>query len=198
MRKLTGLSLAVGSLLAVSFALAQNPATADGLVARMMAYDKDGDGKLTKSEVTDERLHRLLDRADVDKDGAVTKAELTALEAKESASFRRGPDGPGGFGPPGGPGGAMMGPPRPGEILPSFLQRALNLTADQKSQLDELQKDVDSRLAKILTDAQKKMLDQMAPARPWRARRPRWLWTSRPSRSGPGPVALRHPTNETR
>jgi hypothetical protein len=55
----------------------------------------------------------------------------------------------------------MMAPPRPGEILPSFLQRAPDLTPEQKAQLDELQKDVDSRLSKILTDAQKKMLDQM-------------------------------------
>jgi len=158
MRKYTALFLAAACLTAASFALAQNPATADGLVARMMAFDKDGDGKLTKSEVTDERLHRLFDRADADKDGTVTKAELTALEAKESANFR---GGPGGFGPPGGRGGPMMGPPRPGEILPAFLRRALDLTAEQKSQVDELQKDVDTRLAKILTDAQKKMLDQM-------------------------------------
>jgi hypothetical protein len=161
MRKYTALFLAGGCLIAASFALAQNPATADGLVARMMAFDKDGDGKLTKSEVTDERLHRLFDRADADKDGTVTKAELTALEARESARFR---GGPGGFGPPGGPGGPggpMMAPPRPGEILPSFLQRALDLTPEQKAQLDELQKDVDSRLAKILTDDQKKTLDQM-------------------------------------
>ncbi len=158
MRKCTALLLAGGCLIAASFALAQNPATADGLVARMMAFDKDGDGKLRKSEVTDERLHRLFDRADVDKDGSVTKAELTALAARESANFR---GGPGGFGPPGGPGGPMMAPPRPGEILPSFLQRALDLTPGQKALLDELQKDVDFRLAKILTDAQKKALDQM-------------------------------------
>ena len=126
-----------------------------------MLYDANKDDKLTKSEITDDRLKRLFDLADADKDGTVTKAELTALEAKESASFR---GGPGGFGPPGGPGGPggpMMGPPRPGEILPSFLRRALDLTADQNAQLDELQKDVDSRLAKILTDSQKKTLDQM-------------------------------------
>ena len=45
----------------------------------MMAFDKDKDGKLTKAEVSDERLHRLFDRADADKDGFVTKQELTAL-----------------------------------------------------------------------------------------------------------------------
>ncbi len=179
MRKYTALFLAGGCLIAASFALAQDPVPADGLVARMMAFDKNGDGKLTKSEVTDERLHRLFDRADADKDGTVTQAELTALEAKDSASFR---GGPGGFGPPGGPGGPMMGPPRPGEILPTFFRRALDLTAEQNTQLDELQKDVDSRLAKILTDAQKKTLDQMrrrGPGGPG--------FFGPPGRRGPGP-----------
>ncbi len=75
MRTSTALLLAGGCLIAASFALARNQAPADGLVARMMAFDKDGDGKLTKSEVTDERLHRLFDRADADKDGTVTKAD---------------------------------------------------------------------------------------------------------------------------
>ncbi len=166
MRKLTALLLAGGCLIAASVTLAQNTGIADALVTRMMAYDKDGDGKLTKSEVTDERLQRLFVRADADKDGTVTKAELTALATKDAASFGGPggfgpPGGPGGFGPPGGPGGPMMGPPRPGEILPSFVRRALDLTAEQKAQLDELQKDVDTRLAKILTDSQKKTLTQM-------------------------------------
>src|SRR5207244_4312802 len=83
----------------------------------------------------------------------------------------RGPgadDGPGGRGPGGqggsggrGPGGFT--PPRPGQILPQFIQDRLNLSADQKKQLEDLQKDVDSKLAKILTDDQKKQLEQMRP-----------------------------------
>jgi outer membrane protein assembly factor BamB len=68
-----------------------------------------------------------------------------------------GPGGPGGFGPPGGPGG----PPRPGQILPGFLQGMLNLTDDQKKQLDGLQKDVDGKLAKLLTEEQNKQLKDM-------------------------------------
>jgi hypothetical protein len=77
-----------------------------------------------------------------------------------------GPGGPGGRGPggPGGPGGrgpGGFGPPQPGQIMPSFLQEMLKLTPDQKKQFDELQKEVDSKLAKILTDDQKKQLKEM-------------------------------------
>ena len=132
----------------------------DDLVTRMMAFDKNKDGKLTMAEVTDERLHRLVDRADADKDGFVTKEELTALAAKEQISNRGG--GPGGFGPPGGggPGGPRMmgGMPRPGEILPGMLRQRLNLTAAQEKQVAELQKEVDARLEKILTAEQRDQL----------------------------------------
>jgi hypothetical protein len=184
---------------------------ADELVARMMAFDKNKDGKLTRAEITDRRLLRLFDRADTNKDGVVTKEELIAL-AKEMAADaaaldprrggdgppdgppgpgdrrpggppdRRGPGGPDDRGPgdrgpgdrgpgdrgPGGPGGRgpggfgrFGGPPQPGQILPGFLQERLNLTADQKKQLEALQKDIDAKLAKILTDEQKDQLKEM-------------------------------------
>jgi Spy/CpxP family protein refolding chaperone len=151
------------------------------IVVRMMAFDKNKDGKLTKDEITDSRLLRLFDRADANKDGVVTKEELMALAAQLEAESgqERGfggpggpggfgppggppPDGPGGFGPPGGPGrGGFGGPPRPGQILPPFMQERLNLTDNQKKQLEELQKEVDSRLGKILTSEQKQQLQEM-------------------------------------
>src|SRR6266851_1242044 len=128
------------------------------LVIKMMAFNKKKDGKLTKDEVTDERLHRLFDQADANKDGIVTKEELMALAAKLEAEGGQGggPGGPGGRG-PGGPGG----PPQPGQIMPSFRQDTLKRTAEQKKQLEELQKDVDAKLGKILTDDQKKQLKEM-------------------------------------
>ena len=52
------------------------------IVVTMMAFDKNKDGKLTKDEITDERLLRLFDQADTNKDGVVTKEELMALAAK--------------------------------------------------------------------------------------------------------------------
>ena len=67
----------------------------------------------------------------------------------------------GGPGGPGGPGGGRFGPPMPGQVLPVFLQEQLNLTDEQKKKIESLQKEVDSQLAKILTDEQKKQMQEM-------------------------------------
>src|SRR5258708_10575215 len=69
------------------------------IVTKMMAFNKKKDGKLTKDEVTDVRLHRLFDLADTNKDGVVTREELITLAAKLEAEI--GPGGPGGKGPKG-------------------------------------------------------------------------------------------------
>lgn len=156
---------------------------------KMMAMDKNKDGKLTKEEITDERLTRLFDEADANHDGVVTREELLALAAKLDAevpagSGRGGPGGPGGGrggfdGPPGGfdgppdggpggqgrgrggPGGRGGPPPQPGQVLPGRVQDDLNLSEDQKKQIVELQKEVDAKLAKILTAEQMGQLRQM-------------------------------------
>jgi hypothetical protein len=76
--------------------------------------------------------------------------------------------GPGGRGKggrgPGGRGGPMMmgGPPRQGQILPAFLVGMLELTDDQKKQLEEAQKLVDEKLAKVLTAEQLKQFNEPA------------------------------------
>jgi EF hand len=136
-------------------------AGADGLVSRMMQFDKNKDGELTKAEVTDSRLYRLFDRADADHDGIVTQKELTALAASEPPAGRGGFGPPGFGGPGGGPGGPRMGPPRPGEILPAMLRDRLELTPEQSQQVDALQKEVDAKLAKILSAEQMKQLQEM-------------------------------------
>ncbi|MBI1832780.1 MAG: hypothetical protein HYR84_15165 [Planctomycetes bacterium] len=73
----------------------------------MMAFNKAKDGKLTKTELTDTRLHALFDRADTNKDGVVTREELEALFAKESLPAGKG--GPGDKGKKGK--GDKKGPP---------------------------------------------------------------------------------------
>jgi hypothetical protein len=138
-------------------------ADVEELVSKMMAFDANKDGKLTKDEVTDTRLVSLFGRADANKDETVTKAELTALGEKEYTSsgggFGGGPGGPGGpGGGPGGPGGPMG---RPGEVLPAMLQGFLRLSEDQKAEVAALQKDVDARLDKILNEDQRSTLKQM-------------------------------------
>ena len=148
------------------------------IVTRMMAFNKKGDGKLTKDEVTDTRLLRLFDQADTNQDGIVTKEELmtlaTKLEADIGSGGRGGPGGPGapggqGGGPggdrggPGGSGGGRGagGPPQPGRIFAPNVLESLALTAEQTKQLDDLQKEVDMKIEKLLTDDQKKLLQQM-------------------------------------
>ena len=176
MRRAMRTVLACAALAPATAALAQGPdtVTAGGAAARLMKFDADKDGKLTRAEVTDDRLQRLFDRVDANKDGVVTKAELSSLTTEDSADRPRGPGGfggppggPGGFGGPGGPGRGPMG--RPGEVLPGMLRQRLKVTGDQARKLDELQKDVDAQLAKILTSeqaAELKDLQERGPGGP--------------------------------
>jgi hypothetical protein len=103
-------------------------------------FDKDGDGRLNAEE---------------------RKAAREFLR-KQGGGFGGKGFGPGGKGKGKGPGGfGPGGPPQPGQILPEFLQGSLNLTADQKKQVADLQKEVDAGLSKLLTAEQKKTLQQM-------------------------------------
>ncbi len=154
---------------------ANSPAV-KAMVDRLMLFDKNKDGKIEKDEMTDQRMQRLFERADANKDGVVTKEELTAFAVRvTSESGRRAASGPPGA-PPGGPGGppggfpgGVGGPPSrgfgppfaPGQLLPPFLQERLKLTDEQKKQLDELQKEVQGKLDKILTEEQRNQLKEM-------------------------------------
>jgi hypothetical protein len=60
-----------------------------------------------------------------------------------------------------GRGGFGFGMPRPGEILPEFLRRMLNLTDEQEQSIADLQKDVDRKLEEVLTDEQREQLADM-------------------------------------
>jgi hypothetical protein len=73
-----------------------------------------------------------------------------------------------------------------GQILPSFIQDRLQLTDEQKKQVQDLQMEIDKRLANILTAAQNKELAEMrtrGPGGPGGQRRggPARMPTSRPA-----------------
>ncbi len=142
----------------------QPAVTVESSVNRLMTYDADGDGKLSKAEVTDSRLLPLLQRCDANNDGIVTRDELMAQISKEAATPAR----PGNNAAQTAPrtGTEVYGPPGPGQILPPFVIDELKLTDLQRSQLQELQKDVDTRLAKILTPEQLEQLRQSRSRRP--------------------------------
>ena len=79
--------------------------TADDLVERLMSYDKNGDGKVTKDELP-ERMHGLIEQGDRNGDGALDRDEIRRLAA-------RGPPGRPGGPPPRGPDAPPPPPKRP-------------------------------------------------------------------------------------
>ncbi len=87
------------------------------------------------------------------------KFHLIPHDMNEALSGAEGP----GFG---GPGGFMMAMPRPGEILPPFLQDELNLTDRQKQALAALQKESEAKLEAILTAGQKEQIKNMRAGGP--------------------------------
>jgi Ca2+-binding EF-hand superfamily protein len=60
----------------------------DELVKTLMSYDRNGDGKLDRSEVP-ERMQGLFDRADSNRDGFLTPEEIRTLAKSEALPVRR-------------------------------------------------------------------------------------------------------------
>ncbi|MHB1557575.1 MAG: aryl-sulfate sulfotransferase [Isosphaeraceae bacterium] len=76
--------------------------------------------------------------------------------------------------PPGGPGSGPGDSPQPGKLFSATQQDALKLSAEQKSRLEAMQKEIDARFETLLTEDQKKQLQAMRQQRP-------------PGPGGPGP-----------
>jgi Spy/CpxP family protein refolding chaperone len=71
--------------------------TVDQIVERLMSFDKNNDGKLTKDELP-ERMQDLIAKGDTNKDGVLDKDEVKALAAKlQQEGLPRGFGGNGGF-----------------------------------------------------------------------------------------------------
>jgi Ca2+-binding EF-hand superfamily protein len=71
--------------------------TADELLATLLAWDKNKDGKLQKSEIP-ERQQGILERGDTDKNGVLDAAELRKLTADQAAAPPAPPRARAGFG----------------------------------------------------------------------------------------------------
>ena len=89
------MTLRVIPLAALSLALIAAPAPAqDGggrmgsRWERMKRFDKDGDGKVSKDEISS-RYKSLVDDYDKDKDGALNEEEMEALANDQISRFRR-------------------------------------------------------------------------------------------------------------
>ena len=92
---------------------------------------------------------------------ALSGALFLAMTATAQPPGGGGKGDKGGFGGKGGGAGGFGMRSQPGQILPQFIQESLKLTDDQKKQLDDLQKDVDAKLDKMLTVDQKTELKAM-------------------------------------
>jgi len=94
--------------------------------------------------------------------GAVLTLALgAALVVALGAAGQPPPGGKGGFGKKGGFGGGFGMRIAPGDLLPTAVQERLKLSDEQKKQVAELQKEVEGKLDKILTDDQRAQLKQL-------------------------------------
>jgi hypothetical protein len=122
------------------------------MVERIMAFDKNKDGKVTKDELP-ERMQELIARGDANKDGAFDKDEIKKLTADlAGAGPRRGFGAGGGFPPFGG-----FGPP-------VVIERALddlNLSEKTKEKAEAVVREHQENIRKMVDLAQVELLLKM-------------------------------------
>ena len=136
----------------------------DDIVDRIMSFDKNKDGKVTKDELPD-RMHFLIERGDTNKDGALDRDEIKKLAADlaRDGVFRAFDDrgGPGGgfrpgFGGPGGPGGRFP----PGVAIERALDD-LNLKEKKRDEAEAIVKAHHENVRKLMELARADLLLKM-------------------------------------
>src|SRR5262249_29649946 len=141
-----------------------SPLGADDIVERIMTFDKNKDGKVTRDELP-ERMQFLIELGDTNKDGALDRDEIKKLAARLA-------DAPGGFG---GPraltvergefrGGFGTGPgpgPGPGPGAVEGVVDDLKLSGKQKDQAMAAVKAHQENVGKLMEQARADLLRQM-------------------------------------
>jgi hypothetical protein len=143
----------------------------DEIVERIMAFDKNKDGKITRDELP-ERMQHLIDQGDTNKDGALDREEIRKLVTSANAS--------GGFGGHGGgfSGGGRMegfGGAGPAEIGsrssvgfasagPGYIEGVvedLKLPGKKKDEAMAAVKAHEENVRKLMAQARAEMLEKM-------------------------------------
>jgi hypothetical protein len=152
------------------------PISVDDIVERIMAFDKNKDGKVSKGELP-ERMHHLIALGDTSKDGALDKDEIKKLATKLAAAqggfggrgggFRVGA-GPGaiGFRVGAGPGPGAIGfragfGPGPGPGAIEGVVDDLKLSAKKKAQAMAAVKAHQENVRKLMDQARAQLLQKV-------------------------------------
>jgi hypothetical protein len=145
-----------------------SPVSVDDIVAHIMSFDKNKDGKVTKDELP-ERMQHLIELGDTNKDGALDKDEIRKLATRLADTpggrggdvrigFGRGP-GPGGFGARGGV--AVGGQIRLGPDAVEGVVEDLKLSGKKKEQAMAVAKAHQENVRKLMEQARAEMLEKM-------------------------------------
>jgi hypothetical protein len=161
--------------------------TEEDMVERLLAYDKNKDGKVTKDELP-ERMQGLIARGDTNKDGALDKEEIRKLASTLTRDdFVGNFGGPGGFkgkgkgkggfggpfagkGPKGGPGGAARAALDELNLSGTTKEKAEAVVkahqADVRKLLDLARSDLLVKMKDVLTEQEFKTFKQGLDRRP--------------------------------
>ena len=142
------------------------PLRVDDVVERIMAFDKNKDGKVTKDELP-QRMQHLIELGDTNKDGALDRDEITRLATRLAA-------GPGGFGVGGairvagpGPGPGLRGGFGVGgnvRFAPDFIEGVvddLKLPAGKRDEAMAAVKAHQENVRKLMEQARAELLEKM-------------------------------------
>jgi hypothetical protein len=156
------------------------PLSVEDIVERIMSFDKNGDGKVTRDELP-ERLHGLITRGDLNKDGALDRDEIRKLATAPGGvgfgfgvrggfggfaqgGVTSGPMGPGPLGPLGpgpGPMVAGAGPLGPGLARIEGVVDDLKLPGPKKERATAVVKTHQQQVRKLMDQARAELLQKM-------------------------------------